>query len=100
MKLTIQNIDKLKGRLAHHKWEIQDVETKDDEYVIHLVNPGQFKNVVYWFKIDRMIYGDGYRMWTKNSALHDVDVYFQKGEINTIDGFCEISSELINNTNN
>ena len=96
MKLTIQNIDKLKGRLAHHKWEIQDVETKDDEYVIHLVNPGQFKNVVYWFKIDRMIYGDGYRMVIKDKMNNDVDLYLNGENIAHITNMQKWTEHLIN----
>ena len=97
-KLTINNIDKLIGRQVHANWEVLNIVEAKDYYDFELTNPGVYKNIRWAMKLDRDMWGDGYRLFIRvSNPSRDVDIYFWPDKIKTIDGFCEIANELINN---
>ena len=97
-KLTIHNIQNLKGRQVHADWEVHNIVEGKDVYHFQLVNTGTYKHMVRIMKLDRDMWGDGYRLFTKvTKPIREVDIYFWPDKIKTIDGFCNIANELINN---
>lgn len=92
MKLTIHNIEKLIGRFASPKWEIQHIETLDTEYIFELVNTG--KNI-WWFTIDRIQWADGYRLWIKDVNMKEKDLYFRIEQIKHPNNLLIFTAQLI-----
>ena len=95
MKLTIHNIEKLIGRFASSKWEIQHIETLDTEYIFELVNAGHYKSMNWWFAIDRIQWGDGYRLWMKDVNMKEQDLYFRIENIKHPNGLLVLTAQLI-----
>ena len=96
MKLTIKNIHKLEGKLAHPKWEIAHILERDNDYFISLVNSGQYKTLNWSLIIERMKYGDGYRMVIKDKMNNDVDCYVRSENIAHITDMQILTEHLIN----
>lgn len=98
-KLTIKNINKLKGRLAHKDWEVSDINVGHDYYKFHLVNPGQFKHITWMITLDRGMWGEGYRMFIRGTnPTRDIEIYFDKSDMATPGALCNRMEELINMT--
>ena len=95
MKLTIKNIEKLIGKYASPKWEIQHIETLDGEYIFELVNAGHYKSMNWWFAIDRIQWGDGYRLWMKDVNMKEQDLYFRIEDIKNLNNFLLLTTRLI-----
>lgn len=96
-KLTIHNLDKLKGMLAHKDWEISDINVGHDYYKFHLVNPGQFKHLSWMITLDRGMWGDGYRLFIRGAnPTREIDIYFEKYDMETPEKLCKKMEELIN----
>ena len=82
----------------HPNWEVFNIFEGKDYYRFDLVNPGTYKNISWSMTLDRDMWGDGYRLFIRvSNPSRDVDIYFWPDKIKTIDGFCEMANELINN---
>jgi len=77
MKLTIKNLHNIHGKGITDDLEIQYTgETKDD-YYFELTNKGHIKHTIYAAYIERMKYGDGYRLHSSNYKGHVVERYLK-----------------------
>ena len=68
--LKIKNIDKIKGKQITEKWEVYDIDELSDVYVFTISNVGQYKNITWYFTLDRNIdeVMNRYRMRTNNNG--------------------------------
>ena len=70
--LTIQNIDKIKGKQITQKWEVYDIDASADgkEYIFTISNVGYYKNIIWYFILDRFTDEtlDRYRIRTNNNG--------------------------------
>jgi hypothetical protein len=67
--LVIKNIDKIKGKQITEKWEVYDVNELDDRYIFTISNVGHYKNITWYFTLDRFKDEvlDRYRIRTNNN---------------------------------
>jgi hypothetical protein len=67
--LKIKNIDKIKGKQITEKWEVYDVNELDDRYIFTISNVGHYKNITWYFTLDRFKDEvlDRYRIRTNNN---------------------------------
>jgi hypothetical protein len=67
--LVIKNIDKIKGKQITEKWEVYDVNELDDRYIFTISNVGYYKNITWYFTLDRFKDEvlDRYRIRTNNN---------------------------------
>jgi hypothetical protein len=68
--LKIKNIDKIKGKQITEKWEVYDVNELDDRYIFTISNVGHYKNITWYFTLDRVKDEvlDRYRIRTNNNG--------------------------------
>jgi hypothetical protein len=68
--LKIKNIDKIKGKQITEKWEVYDIDERNDRYVFTISNVGHYKNTTWYFTLDRFTDEalDRYRIRTNNNG--------------------------------
>ena len=68
--LKIKNIDKIRGKQITEKWEVYDIDERSDVYIFTISNVGQYKNIAWYFTLDRNIdeVMDRYRIRTNNNG--------------------------------
>lgn len=90
--LKIKGFDKLIGKMAHWLWLIGEVDWDKHHYVIRVWR-GSEQRTIY---IERVKWGDGYRMWSMNrGGVGEEEIHFWEGDIQTPDGLTNVTSELI-----
>ena len=75
MKLAIKNLENIHGKCITDRWEIMTTKESKDDYYFELVNRGQFKHTTHGAWIERMKYGDGYRLHSSDYKGHVVERY-------------------------
>ena len=77
MKLTIKNLHNIHGKGITDDLEIQYTGEIKDDYLFKLKNKGYITHTMYDAYIERIKYGDGYRLHSTNYKGHVVERYIK-----------------------
>ena len=77
MKLTIKNLHNIHGKSINNYWEINNTIETNDDYYFELTNRGHLKHTIYSAYIERMKYGDGYRLHSTNYKGNVIERYIK-----------------------